>query len=233
MVDSAVEPGTSLENVATVTATTAEANPADNTDTADTSITGLANLSLDKQGPQTAVAGELITYTLVVSQRRPVDRPIGSRGRRTARGRDPGVGVVRARRRRARGLRRSPPATSATWRPARWSPSPSSARWTRASTPGTLLTNQANVVSEHARRRPGRTIPTQATTVVAHRGRPGRGQGGPGRPGGAAGGLSLPGERAITMAPPTPATWWSSIRWARASPSLPPAPAAPASRAGR
>ncbi len=66
LVDSAVEPGTSLENVATVTATTAEANPADNTDTADTSITGLAELALDKQGPQTAVAGELITYTLVV-----------------------------------------------------------------------------------------------------------------------------------------------------------------------
>lgn len=65
-VDSGVEPGTSLENRATVSAMTTEANPLDNTDTADTSITGLADLSLDKRGPQAVVAGERITYTLVV-----------------------------------------------------------------------------------------------------------------------------------------------------------------------
>lgn len=70
-VDGGVEPGTSLENVAAVTAATPDANMADNTDTADTSITGLADLSLDKQGPATVVAGDLITYTLFVANAGP------------------------------------------------------------------------------------------------------------------------------------------------------------------
>ena len=84
MVDSAVEPGTSLENVAAVTAATPDTNMADNTDTADTSITGLASLALDKQGPATVVAGELVTYTIVVSNAGPSDRPSGGGRRRAA-----------------------------------------------------------------------------------------------------------------------------------------------------
>ena len=39
-------------------------NPTNNRADADTSIVGLADLVLDKSGPQTAVAGDLVTYTI-------------------------------------------------------------------------------------------------------------------------------------------------------------------------
>lgn len=70
-VDSGVEPGASLENTALVGAITPEADAADNQDTADTSITGLADLALDKHGPATVIAGEALTYTIVVTNAGP------------------------------------------------------------------------------------------------------------------------------------------------------------------
>jgi uncharacterized repeat protein (TIGR01451 family) len=62
--DADIEPGTSLENVAEVTSATRELNPTNNRADADTSIVGLADLVLDKSGPATAVAGDLVTYTI-------------------------------------------------------------------------------------------------------------------------------------------------------------------------
>jgi len=66
-----VEPGTSLEFAAVVTATTADPNPFNNRADADTSIIGFADLVLDKQGPATLVAGERVTYTVIVTNNGP------------------------------------------------------------------------------------------------------------------------------------------------------------------
>lgn len=71
LVDGPVEPGTSLENVAVVTAATPDTYMANNVDVASTRVAGLANLALDKQGPPGVVAGKLITYTLIVSNAGP------------------------------------------------------------------------------------------------------------------------------------------------------------------
>jgi len=71
LVDGPVEPGTSLENVAVVTAATPDTYMANNVDVATTRVAGLANLALDKQGPPGVVAGKPITYTLVVSNAGP------------------------------------------------------------------------------------------------------------------------------------------------------------------
>ena len=71
LVDVPVEPGTSLENVAVVTAATPDTYMANNVDAANTRVAGLANLALDKEGPPGVVAGKLITYTLIVSNAGP------------------------------------------------------------------------------------------------------------------------------------------------------------------
>ena len=65
-VDSAVEPGTSIENLAVVTSDTPDPDLSNNVDTVDTSILGLADLILRKFGPATVIAGEQITYTILV-----------------------------------------------------------------------------------------------------------------------------------------------------------------------
>ncbi|RME84737.1 MAG: DUF11 domain-containing protein, partial [Caldilineae bacterium] len=69
--DAALEPGTSLENSALVTAGTSDGNLSNNTANADTSIIGLADLSLSKSGPTTVTAGEQVTYTIVVTNSGP------------------------------------------------------------------------------------------------------------------------------------------------------------------
>ncbi len=70
-VASNVEPGTSLEFTAVITATTEDPNPFNNSADADTSIIGFADLALHKQGPATLVAGERVTYTVVVTNNGP------------------------------------------------------------------------------------------------------------------------------------------------------------------
>jgi uncharacterized repeat protein (TIGR01451 family) len=66
-----IEPGTSLENVATVASETPDVVPINNTDTADTSILGYADLELVKRGPAEATAGDEITYVIVVTNTGP------------------------------------------------------------------------------------------------------------------------------------------------------------------
>jgi uncharacterized repeat protein (TIGR01451 family) len=70
-VDGDLEPGVSLENTAQVTANTPDSDPTNNQDTANTVILCQADLSLDKSGPATVLAGESITYTLVVNNAGP------------------------------------------------------------------------------------------------------------------------------------------------------------------
>ena len=66
LVESGIEPGSSLENVATVTSDETDPDPVNNTDDADSSIVGLADLTLTKNGPATVTAGEAIAYTIEV-----------------------------------------------------------------------------------------------------------------------------------------------------------------------
>ncbi len=70
-VDPAVEPGTSLEFSAETTSATPDASADNNSATSDTSVIGLADLVLTKDGPTTATAGSLITYTIVVTNNGP------------------------------------------------------------------------------------------------------------------------------------------------------------------
>ncbi len=70
-VDPAVEPGTSLEFGAETTSATPDASADNNSATSDTSVIGLADLVLTKDGPTTATAGSLITYTIVVTNNGP------------------------------------------------------------------------------------------------------------------------------------------------------------------
>ena len=62
-----IEPGTSIENRAVVASDTADPDPSNNTGTADTSIVSIADLVVSKAGPASVVAGERITYTIVVT----------------------------------------------------------------------------------------------------------------------------------------------------------------------
>ncbi len=65
--DSTLEPGSSLQFNATVTAATPDPDLTDNTGNSDTSIIGKADLALRKTGPTLLTAGEQVTYTIVVS----------------------------------------------------------------------------------------------------------------------------------------------------------------------
>ncbi len=69
--DAALPLGVSLENRATVTATTPDTDMSNNTDVADTSIVAEADLSVLKSGPDTLVAGELVTYTILLANAGP------------------------------------------------------------------------------------------------------------------------------------------------------------------
>ncbi len=61
-------PGTSLENRAVVGSSTPDSNPENNHDNADTSIIALADLGIDKRTvADPVVAGDLVTYTIVVT----------------------------------------------------------------------------------------------------------------------------------------------------------------------
>ena len=62
-----------LTNSSTVTAATPDPDPSDNTSTVDTTVTGIADLSLTKTGPATAVAGAPVAYQLVVTNAGPSD----------------------------------------------------------------------------------------------------------------------------------------------------------------
>ncbi len=73
MVDADIEPGVSLENYALITSMTPDSDLFNNAASADTSVVGLADLQLDKDGPDTVVAGELITYTITVYNDGPSD----------------------------------------------------------------------------------------------------------------------------------------------------------------
>jgi uncharacterized repeat protein (TIGR01451 family) len=66
-----LEPGTSLENVATVEADTPDPVPINDIAYADTSIIGLTDLQIFKTGPITVTAGEEITYTIIMTNAGP------------------------------------------------------------------------------------------------------------------------------------------------------------------
>ncbi len=66
-----VEPGTSLQFGGAVSSSTPDPSTTNNTANADTSVVGLADLALSKTGPASAVAGQQITYTIVVTNNGP------------------------------------------------------------------------------------------------------------------------------------------------------------------
>ncbi len=70
--DASLATGTVLENRATATSLTHDPNPVNNTAVADTTIIGQADLRISKAAdPQTVLAGELLTYTVVVTNTGP------------------------------------------------------------------------------------------------------------------------------------------------------------------
>ena len=54
-------------NIATVSATTGDSNPANNTATATTSLVIDADVRVTKSGPSTVVAGQTVSYTIIVT----------------------------------------------------------------------------------------------------------------------------------------------------------------------
>ena len=66
-----VAPGTSLEFVGLVASQTPDNDPTHNMDTADTAIVALADLEIFKTGPDTLVAGTMITYLITVTNHGP------------------------------------------------------------------------------------------------------------------------------------------------------------------
>ena len=70
-VGAGVEPGTSLEFGGLVTSDTPDDKQGNNAANTDTSVIGLADLSLTKDGPPSVVAGDQVTYTVVVSNNGP------------------------------------------------------------------------------------------------------------------------------------------------------------------
>src|SRR5207342_2598053 len=63
----------SLSNTASVASTTADPVPANNTSTAVTAVTASADLAITKSGPATVVAGNNVSYSLVVVNNGPSD----------------------------------------------------------------------------------------------------------------------------------------------------------------
>ncbi len=70
-VDPATKPGTNLEFVGDVLSATPETNLLNNRDTTRTSVAGEADLVVDKSGQTEVVAGETITYTVVITNNGP------------------------------------------------------------------------------------------------------------------------------------------------------------------
>lgn len=68
-----VDAGTTYENTAVVTGLTYELNPDDNTDIDTVTVTTAADLAVTKDGPPTVIAGESITWTVVVTNNGPSD----------------------------------------------------------------------------------------------------------------------------------------------------------------
>jgi uncharacterized repeat protein (TIGR01451 family) len=69
--DTGLAPGTSLQNIATVSSDTPDNNKINNSASADTTVLSQADLSLSKSGPASVNAGENIQYTIVVSNSGP------------------------------------------------------------------------------------------------------------------------------------------------------------------
>jgi uncharacterized repeat protein (TIGR01451 family) len=67
----ALPTGASLENRVTVASATADLDSTNNSADADTSIVGQAALRISKSGPATAVAGEVVTYTVTITNSGP------------------------------------------------------------------------------------------------------------------------------------------------------------------
>mgnify|MGYP002682884096 CR=1 FL=1 len=67
--------GVSLENRVTVGSDTTDLDNTNNSADADTSVVGQAALSVSKSGPATAVAGELVTYTVTLTNSVPMGKP--------------------------------------------------------------------------------------------------------------------------------------------------------------
>ncbi|HEV2034160.1 MAG TPA: putative Ig domain-containing protein [Candidatus Dormibacteraeota bacterium] len=65
--------GTIITNTANVSSTTADPNPANNTSAVTTSVSALADVSIVKTGPATAVAGILVTYQITTANNGPSD----------------------------------------------------------------------------------------------------------------------------------------------------------------
>ena len=62
-----------VENTASVTTTTTDPNPANNTSSVVTPLVIVADVRLEKSGPATVVAGQSISYTIVVTNEGPSD----------------------------------------------------------------------------------------------------------------------------------------------------------------
>jgi uncharacterized repeat protein (TIGR01451 family)/fimbrial isopeptide formation D2 family protein len=64
-----------ISNTAEVSSPTTDPVPGNNTDTESTAFVGEADLAIDKTGPATALAGEQVTWSLVVTNNGPSDSP--------------------------------------------------------------------------------------------------------------------------------------------------------------
>ena len=70
-VDAGTQPGTSLEFTGYAASDTADGNLVNNGDRADSSVIGSADLVISKTGTATANAGELVTYTIIITNNGP------------------------------------------------------------------------------------------------------------------------------------------------------------------
>ena len=70
-IDGNIEPGSSLENRAHVAGADPDPDLTNNEANADTSVLSLADVVLEKSGPVSATAGEIVTYTIVVTNAGP------------------------------------------------------------------------------------------------------------------------------------------------------------------
>jgi uncharacterized repeat protein (TIGR01451 family) len=65
--------GSTISNTANISSNTTDTNNANNTSTVNTTVTAVADVAVTKTGPATALAGNQVTYTLVVSNTGPSD----------------------------------------------------------------------------------------------------------------------------------------------------------------